>query len=146
MPLVEVEDMMIMGKKPDSKCVFTYVQSLVNHLRRYEMMLARAQQSTDFWCSTLKLYQRAHIKKKNLSCYISAVKIVYFTFQTDPNNSPCNKMLGIFYEWKSFFNRAFKRTVVWSKKVKCTKKFLLMVKKEVRFLAMCWCLLLDFTC
>ncbi|KAI1900959.1 hypothetical protein AGOR_G00055200 [Albula goreensis] len=26
--------MMIMGKKPDSKCVFTYVQSLVNHLRR----------------------------------------------------------------------------------------------------------------
>ncbi|XP_066512890.1 smoothelin-like isoform X1 [Hoplias malabaricus] len=38
MPLLEVEDMMIMGKKPDSKCVFTYVQSLVNHLRRYEMM------------------------------------------------------------------------------------------------------------
>ncbi|KAG5840319.1 hypothetical protein ANANG_G00187550 [Anguilla anguilla] len=37
MPLVEVEDMMIMGKKPDPKCVFTYVQSLVNHLRRYEM-------------------------------------------------------------------------------------------------------------
>ncbi|XP_036454767.1 smoothelin isoform X3 [Colossoma macropomum] len=37
MPLLEVEDMMIMGKKPDSKCVFTYVQSLVNHLRRYEM-------------------------------------------------------------------------------------------------------------
>ncbi|KAK3538750.1 hypothetical protein QTP86_014344, partial [Hemibagrus guttatus] len=38
MPLLEVEDMMIMGKKPDSKCVFTYVQSLVNHLRRYELM------------------------------------------------------------------------------------------------------------
>lgn len=38
MPLLEVEDMMIMGKKPDSKCVFTYVQSLVNHLRRYEMV------------------------------------------------------------------------------------------------------------
>ncbi|XP_058230601.1 smoothelin isoform X3 [Hemibagrus wyckioides] len=37
MPLLEVEDMMIMGKKPDSKCVFTYVQSLVNHLRRYEL-------------------------------------------------------------------------------------------------------------
>ncbi|XP_053530214.1 smoothelin isoform X4 [Ictalurus punctatus] len=37
MPLLEVEDMMIMGKRPDSKCVFTYVQSLVNHLRRYEM-------------------------------------------------------------------------------------------------------------
>ena len=37
MPLLEVEDMMIMGNKPDSKCVFTYVQSLVNHLRRYEM-------------------------------------------------------------------------------------------------------------
>uniref|UniRef100_A0A3Q3MZF3 Smoothelin b n=1 Tax=Mastacembelus armatus TaxID=205130 RepID=A0A3Q3MZF3_9TELE len=41
MPLLEVEDMMIMGKKPDSKCVFTYVQSLVNHLRRYEMSMGR---------------------------------------------------------------------------------------------------------
>ncbi|XP_073807772.1 smoothelin isoform X9 [Danio rerio] len=48
MPLLEVEDMMIMGKKPDSKCVFTYVQSLVNHLRRCEMMRARAQQTSDF--------------------------------------------------------------------------------------------------
>uniref|UniRef100_A0A673L4J1 Smoothelin b n=1 Tax=Sinocyclocheilus rhinocerous TaxID=307959 RepID=A0A673L4J1_9TELE len=48
MPLLEVEDMMIMGKKPDSKCVFTYVQSLVNHLRKHEMMMARAQQTSDF--------------------------------------------------------------------------------------------------
>ncbi|XP_048654204.1 smoothelin isoform X4 [Marmota marmota marmota] len=38
-PLVEVEDMMIMGKKPDPKCVFTYVQSLYNHLRRHELRL-----------------------------------------------------------------------------------------------------------
>ncbi|MBN3311828.1 SMTN protein, partial [Atractosteus spatula] len=37
MPLLEVEDMMIMGRRPDSKCVFTYVQSLFNHLRRYEL-------------------------------------------------------------------------------------------------------------
>ncbi|CAL8251438.1 unnamed protein product [Boreogadus saida] len=37
MPLLEVEDMMMMGNKPDSKCVFTYVQSLVNHLRRHEL-------------------------------------------------------------------------------------------------------------
>ncbi|XP_019907981.3 smoothelin isoform X6 [Esox lucius] len=44
MPLLEVEDMMIMGKKPDSKCVFTYVQSLVNHLRRHEMKLAKAME------------------------------------------------------------------------------------------------------
>ncbi|XP_078277607.1 smoothelin isoform X2 [Rhinoraja longicauda] len=35
-PLIDVEDMMIMGKRPDPKCVFTYVQSLYNHLRRYE--------------------------------------------------------------------------------------------------------------
>ncbi|XP_059400837.1 smoothelin-like isoform X4 [Carassius carassius] len=48
MPLVEVEDMMIMGKKPDSKCVFTYVQSLVKHLRKHEMMTARAQRTSDF--------------------------------------------------------------------------------------------------
>ncbi|XP_063051565.1 smoothelin isoform X4 [Engraulis encrasicolus] len=41
MPLLEVEDMILMGNKPDSKCVFTYVQSLVNHLRRYEMLCQR---------------------------------------------------------------------------------------------------------
>uniref|UniRef100_A0A4W3IKR8 Smoothelin like 2 n=1 Tax=Callorhinchus milii TaxID=7868 RepID=A0A4W3IKR8_CALMI len=34
--LIEVEDMMVMGKKPDPMCVFTYVQSLYNHLRRFE--------------------------------------------------------------------------------------------------------------
>ncbi|XP_072103981.1 uncharacterized protein smtnb isoform X2 [Mobula birostris] len=33
-PLIDVEDMMIMRKRPDPKCVFTYVQSLYNHLRR----------------------------------------------------------------------------------------------------------------
>lgn len=42
-PLVEVEDMMIMGRKPDSKCVFTYVQSLYNHLRRHEMRLRKSE-------------------------------------------------------------------------------------------------------
>ena len=35
--LIDVEDMMIMGNKPDSKCVFCYVQSLYNHLRRFEL-------------------------------------------------------------------------------------------------------------
>ncbi|XP_030041714.1 smoothelin-like protein 2 [Microcaecilia unicolor] len=34
--LIEVEDMLLMGRKPDPMCVFTYVQSLYNHLRRYE--------------------------------------------------------------------------------------------------------------
>uniref|UniRef100_A0ABM5F2V8 Smoothelin isoform X4 n=1 Tax=Pogona vitticeps TaxID=103695 RepID=A0ABM5F2V8_9SAUR len=38
-PLVDVEDMMIMGKRPDAKCVFTYVQSLYNHLRRHELRM-----------------------------------------------------------------------------------------------------------
>ncbi|KAJ7309575.1 hypothetical protein JRQ81_007626 [Phrynocephalus forsythii] len=38
-PLVDVEDMMIMGRRPDSKCVFTYVQSLYNHLRRHELRM-----------------------------------------------------------------------------------------------------------
>ncbi|XP_067406288.1 smoothelin isoform X2 [Emydura macquarii macquarii] len=42
-PLVEVEDMMIMGKRPDSKCVFTYVQSLYNHLRRHELRLRQKE-------------------------------------------------------------------------------------------------------
>ncbi|XP_065707993.1 smoothelin isoform X2 [Patagioenas fasciata] len=42
-PLVEVEDMMIMGKKPDAKCVFTYVQSLYNHLRRHELRMQQKQ-------------------------------------------------------------------------------------------------------
>ncbi|XP_059511430.1 smoothelin, like [Stegostoma tigrinum] len=34
--LIEVEDMMLMGNKPDPMCVFTYVQSLYNHLRPFE--------------------------------------------------------------------------------------------------------------
>ncbi|KAJ6655787.1 hypothetical protein lerEdw1_004840 [Lerista edwardsae] len=34
--LIEVEDMLLMGRKPDPMCVFTYVQSLYNHLRRFE--------------------------------------------------------------------------------------------------------------
>lgn len=34
--LIEVEDMMVMGRKPDPMCVFTYVQSLYNHLRRLD--------------------------------------------------------------------------------------------------------------
>ncbi|XP_041338332.1 smoothelin-like protein 2 [Pyrgilauda ruficollis] len=34
--LIEVEDMMVMGHKPDPMCVFTYVQSLYSHLRCFE--------------------------------------------------------------------------------------------------------------
>ncbi|NWX27639.1 SMTL2 protein, partial [Notiomystis cincta] len=34
--LIEVEDMMVMGHKPDPMCVFTYVQSLYSHLRLFE--------------------------------------------------------------------------------------------------------------
>ncbi|NWZ48826.1 SMTL2 protein, partial [Haliaeetus albicilla] len=34
--LIEVDDMMVMGRKPDPMCVFTYVQSLYNHLRHFE--------------------------------------------------------------------------------------------------------------
>ncbi|XP_031163978.1 smoothelin-like protein 1 isoform X2 [Sander lucioperca] len=34
--LIEVEDMMEMGDKPDPMCVFTYVQSLYNHLKKFE--------------------------------------------------------------------------------------------------------------
>lgn len=38
-PLLEVEDMIIMGNRPDSKCVFTYVQFLYNHFRKYDQPL-----------------------------------------------------------------------------------------------------------
>ncbi|XP_060768356.1 mucin-2-like isoform X3 [Neoarius graeffei] len=34
--LIEVDDMMAMGPNPDPMCVFTYVQSLYNHLKRFE--------------------------------------------------------------------------------------------------------------
>ncbi|NXD65912.1 SMTL2 protein, partial [Eolophus roseicapillus] len=34
--LIEVDDMMMMGHKPDPMCVFTYVQSLYDHLRHFE--------------------------------------------------------------------------------------------------------------
>ncbi|XP_059498832.1 smoothelin-like protein 2 isoform X2 [Stegostoma tigrinum] len=35
-PLIEVEDMIRMGRHPDAKCVFTYVQSLCRHLHSLE--------------------------------------------------------------------------------------------------------------
>ncbi|XP_048826576.1 smoothelin-like 1 [Brienomyrus brachyistius] len=35
-PLLEVEDMILMGDKPDPLCVFTYVQSLCQHLSKVE--------------------------------------------------------------------------------------------------------------
>nr|XP_039274747.1 serine-rich adhesin for platelets-like isoform X1 [Styela clava] len=38
-PLLEVEDMLIMGNRPDSKCVFTYVQFLYSHFRKYDQPL-----------------------------------------------------------------------------------------------------------
>ncbi|XP_006817118.1 uncharacterized protein LOC100378669 isoform X2 [Saccoglossus kowalevskii] len=36
MPLLETEDMLLMGNKPDWKCVFTYVQSLYRHLQKLD--------------------------------------------------------------------------------------------------------------
>ncbi|XP_052006111.1 smoothelin-like [Xyrauchen texanus] len=35
-PLLEVSDMLLMGKNPDPLCVFTYVQSLCHHLSKIE--------------------------------------------------------------------------------------------------------------
>ncbi len=32
-PLLEVEDMLLMGDKPDWKCVFTYVQTIYKRFR-----------------------------------------------------------------------------------------------------------------
>ncbi|VDP16797.1 unnamed protein product [Soboliphyme baturini] len=32
-PLLEVEDMLLMGEKPDYKCIFTYVQSIFIQFR-----------------------------------------------------------------------------------------------------------------
>lgn len=41
--LIEVEDMMVMGRKPDPMCVFTYVQSMYNHLRKFEWAFPSSQ-------------------------------------------------------------------------------------------------------
>lgn len=35
-PLIEVEDMIFMGNRPDAKCIFCYLQSLYNKLRKFE--------------------------------------------------------------------------------------------------------------
>lgn len=34
--LIEVDDMLEMGDKPDPMCVFTYVQALYNHLKTFD--------------------------------------------------------------------------------------------------------------
>lgn len=46
-PLLEVNDMIEMGDKPDWKCVFTYIQSLYKHfVMMPEAMAARAAQQS----------------------------------------------------------------------------------------------------
>jgi hypothetical protein len=42
-PLLDVNDMILMGDKPDYKCVFTYIQSLYKHfVMMPEALAARA--------------------------------------------------------------------------------------------------------
>jgi len=43
MPLLEVDDMLMMKDRPDWKCVFTYVQSLYRHGRDFEAKKAREE-------------------------------------------------------------------------------------------------------
>lgn len=38
-PLLDVEDMMLMGDKPDPKCIFTYVTSLYSKYNKFEKPL-----------------------------------------------------------------------------------------------------------
>ncbi|XP_048032921.1 smoothelin-like 1 isoform X2 [Megalobrama amblycephala] len=45
-PLLEVSDMVLMGKKPDPRCVFTYVQALCHHLSKIEKE-RREKESTE---------------------------------------------------------------------------------------------------
>ena len=37
-PLIEVEDMIFMGNRPDAKCIFCYLQSLYNKLKKFEKL------------------------------------------------------------------------------------------------------------
>jgi hypothetical protein len=38
-PLLETDDMIVMGNKPDWKCVFTYVISIYNTLKKLDATL-----------------------------------------------------------------------------------------------------------
>lgn len=40
-PLIEVEDMIFMGNRPDAKCIFCYLQSLYNKLRKFEQPIEK---------------------------------------------------------------------------------------------------------
>jgi len=44
MALLDVDDMIAMGNRPDWKCVFTYVQSLYRHGREFEAKRAKAEE------------------------------------------------------------------------------------------------------
>jgi len=41
-PLLDVEDMMLMGDKPDPKCIFTYLQSLYSKYNKFDQPLRTA--------------------------------------------------------------------------------------------------------
>ena len=53
-PLLDVEDMMIMGDRPDSKCIFTYVQSLYTKYMKFEKPLKSLDSSTEASTDTLQ--------------------------------------------------------------------------------------------
>lgn len=46
-PLIEVEDMIFMGNRPDAKCIFCYLQSLYNKLRKFEQPIEK--KDLDVW-------------------------------------------------------------------------------------------------
>jgi len=46
-PLIEVDDMIFMGNRPDAKCIFCYLQSLYNKLRKFEKPIKKAEEEVD---------------------------------------------------------------------------------------------------
>ena len=50
-PLIEVDDMIFMGNRPDAKCIFCYLQSLYNKLKKFEK-LQKAEAEAEVWMTS----------------------------------------------------------------------------------------------
>ena len=42
--LIEIEDMIFMGNRPDAKCMFCYLQSLYNKLKKFEKKVEKHEE------------------------------------------------------------------------------------------------------
>ena len=45
--MIEIDDMIFMGNRPDAKCMFCYLQSLYNKLKKFEKSIEKKAEADE---------------------------------------------------------------------------------------------------